>query len=128
MGEKNPEVLKKAEEQAKKPAITVRPADLLKPEWEQLSTAARALEGSNGSDEDVLTYAMFPQVAPKFFKTRAEGRKNLGKDPVKKSAEAKAPAAAAASAAPNGSGLAGKVNYVITLNGKEHRVTVAPEK
>src|SRR5579862_1929535 len=77
LGEKNPEVLKKAEVQAKKPAITVRPADLLKPEWDQLSTAARALEGNNGSDEDVLTYAMFPQVAPKFFKTRAEGRKNL---------------------------------------------------
>jgi hypothetical protein len=24
--------------------------------------------------------------------------------------------------------LGAKVNYVITLNGKEHRVTVAPEK
>jgi methylmalonyl-CoA carboxyltransferase 5S subunit len=126
LGEKNPGVLKKAEAQAKKPAITVRPADLLKPEWEQLSTAAHALEGNNRSDEDVLTYAMFPQVAPKFFKTRSEGRKNLGKDPSKKAAEVKAPAAAAA--APNGSGLAAEVNYVITLNGKEHRVTVAPGK
>ncbi len=86
LGEKNPEVLKKAEAQAKKPAITCRPADLLKPEWEQLSTAAHALEGNNGSDEDVLTYAMFPQVAPKFFKTRADGRKNLGKDPTKAAA------------------------------------------
>ena len=73
LGEKNPEVLKKAEIQAKKPAITFRPADLLKPEWEPLSTAAHALEGCNGTDEDVLTYAMFPQVAPKFFKTRARG-------------------------------------------------------
>jgi methylmalonyl-CoA carboxyltransferase 5S subunit len=124
-GEKNPEVLKKAEVQAKKTAITVRPADLLKPEWEQLSTAAHLLEGNNGSAEDVLTYAMFPQVAPKFLKTRGEGRKNLGKDPSKKSAEVKVPAAAAA---PNGSGLAAEVNYVITLNGKEHRVTVAPSK
>jgi len=109
--------------QAKKPAITCRPADLLKPEWEQLSTAARALEGCNGTDEDVLTYAMFPQVAPKFFKNRPEGRKNLGKDPSKRAPEPKAPVTAS-----GGPGLAAKVNYVITLNGQEHRVTVAPEK
>jgi methylmalonyl-CoA carboxyltransferase 5S subunit len=121
LGEKNPEVLKLAEAQAKKPAITVRPADLLKPEWDELSAAARALKGSNGSDEDVLTYAMFPQVAPKFFETREQGRKNLGKDPVSAAQQAKA-------AAGGREPLSAKVNYVITLNGKEHRVTVAPEK
>jgi methylmalonyl-CoA carboxyltransferase 5S subunit len=121
LGEKDPEVLKKAEAQAKKPAITCRPADLLKPEWEQLSASARALEGNNGSDEDVLTYAMFPQVAPKFFKTRAEGRKNLGKDPSVKALEAKGAAAGGGHAATT------KLSYVITLNGKEHRVSVAPE-
>ena len=38
-----------------------------------------ALKGCNGTDEDVLTFAMFPQVAPKFFGTRAEGPKNVGK-------------------------------------------------
>ncbi len=123
LGEKNPEVLKKAEAQAKKPPITVRPADLLKPEWEHLRSDATALEGCNGSDEDVLTYAMFPQVAPKFFKTRAEGRKNLGKDPV---AAAPAPEPAAQTGAARQP--ATKMNYVITLNGKEHRVTVAPAK
>ena len=122
LGEKNPEVLKKAEVQAKKPAITCRPADLLKPEWEQLRGAAHALEGFNGTDEDVLTYAMFPQVAPKFFKSRPEGRKNLGKDPSSK------PAAEPKAAASGGQALGTKVNYVITLNGKEHRVTVAPKK
>ena len=89
IGPKDPEVLKLAEAHAKKPAITVRPADLLKPEWEALSAAANALKGANGSDEDVLTYAMFPQVAPKFFESRAQGRKNVGKDP----AAAKAPEA-----------------------------------
>ncbi len=124
IGPKDPEVLKQAEAHAKKPAITVRPADLLKPEWEQLSTAAKALEGNNGSDEDVLTYAMFPQVAPKFFKTRAEGRKNLGKNPSASKPAAESKAAAAG----GGQALGTKVNYVITLNGKEHRVTVAPEK
>ena len=123
LGEKNPEVLKKAEVQAKKTPITVRPADLLKPEWEHLRSDALALEGCNGSDEDVLTYAMFPQVAPKFFKTRAEGRKNLGQEPGLK-APAAEPAPQAGAARQAGT----KVSYVVTLNGKEHRVTVAPAK
>ena len=46
-----------------------------------MRTAALELPGCNGSDEDVLTCAMFPQVAPKFFSTRDQGPKNLGKDP-----------------------------------------------
>ena len=130
IGAKDPEVLKLAEAHAKKPAITVRPADLQKPEWESLSAAANALKGSNGSDEDVLTYAMFPQVAPKFFESRAQGRKNVGKEPAVagKAAEAKAPEQKAPAAAGGGAALNAKVNYVITLNGKEHRVTVAPER
>ena len=40
-----------------------------------------ALPGCNGTDEDVLTYAMFPQVAPKFFANRHEGPKNVGQGP-----------------------------------------------
>jgi methylmalonyl-CoA carboxyltransferase 5S subunit len=127
IGAKDPEVLKKAEAHAKKPAITVRPADLQKPEWESLSAAACALKGSNGSDEDVLTYAMFPQVAPKFFESRAQGRKNLGRDPGKEAPGAEQ-AAKVPSVAKGGAALSATVNYVITLNGREHRVTVAPEK
>jgi methylmalonyl-CoA carboxyltransferase 5S subunit len=124
LGEKNPEVLKQAEAHAKKPPITVRPADLLKPEWDHLHADALALQGCNGSNEDVLTYAMFPQVAPNFFKTRSEGRKNLGKEPSKKPPAADSAAKSGAAAGSDG----GKTNYVITLNGKEHRVTVAPGK
>ena len=122
LGEKNPEVLKRAEEHAKKQPITVRPADLLKPEWDQLKAQAAKLEGCDGTDEDVLTYAMFPQVAPKFLKARQEGPKNLGKDPSKKSDAAKATPVRA------GETVGTTVNYVITLNGKEHRVSVAPVK
>ncbi|MEI8394493.1 MAG: methylmalonyl-CoA carboxytransferase subunit 5S [Rhodospirillaceae bacterium] len=122
-GEKNPEVLAKAEAHAKKPIITGRPADLLKPEWDTLRNEMLALENNNGSDKDVLTYAMFPQVAPKFFKSRPDGPKNPGKDPVK------APPAASSAPAPDGAkpaGLAKPVTYVVTLHGKEHKVTVAP--
>jgi methylmalonyl-CoA carboxyltransferase 5S subunit len=122
LGEKNPEVVKLALDHAKKPVIDIRPADLLKPEWEHLRTQALAIEGCNGSDEDVLTYAMFPQVAPKFFKTRSEGPKNLGKEP---GVPAKPPAAAAAAVAERPEPAAPHT-YVITLNGQEHKVTVAP--
>ncbi|MGE4527301.1 MAG: methylmalonyl-CoA carboxytransferase subunit 5S [Rhodospirillaceae bacterium] len=83
LGEKNPEVLAQAEMLAGKPIITGRPADLLQPEWDQLKAEAAAIGGFNGSDEDVLTYAMFPKVAAAFFKSRPEGPKNLGKDPAK---------------------------------------------
>jgi len=123
LGEKNPEVLKKAAEHAKKAAITCRPADLLKPEWEQLRSQALALPGCNGSDEDVLTHAMFPQVAPKFFKARSEGPKNLGRDPQKQAADAASKPDAKPSPAP---GPAHPVTYVITLEGREHKVTVSP--
>jgi methylmalonyl-CoA carboxyltransferase 5S subunit len=121
---KDPEIIKLAEQHAKKAAITCRPADLLKPEWEQLRADALALKGCNGSDEDVLTYAMFPQVAPKFFATRHERPKNVGKDPEK----AKAAAAGAAKTVTPATQMPGAVNYVVTVNGKTHTVTVAPNK
>jgi methylmalonyl-CoA carboxyltransferase 5S subunit len=122
IGQRNPELIQLAAKQAKKEPITCRPADLLKPEWGELRTAAIALPGCNGSDEDVLTYAMFPQVAPKFFATRHEGPKNLGKDP-----EAARPAAAAP--AGNGKGpVLSRVDYEVRIGEKTHRVTVEPVK
>ena len=81
-GERDPEIVALAQAQTHKEPITVRPADLLEPEWDELAVAAEALEGDNGSDEDVLTYAMFPQVAPVFFAKRPEGPRNVGLDPA----------------------------------------------
>jgi methylmalonyl-CoA carboxyltransferase 5S subunit len=124
LGPKNPDVLKKAGEHAKKPAITCRPADLLKPEWDHLRSEALALPGCDGSDEDVLTFAMFPQVAPKFFQSRAQGPKNLGRD-VQKPESAKPGKTNGKEAAHE---LNRPVTYVITLDGKEHNVTVGPAK
>lgn len=128
LGEKDPEVLKRAAEHAKKEPITCRPADLLKPEWEQLRAGALALKGCNGSDEDVLTFAMFPQVAPKFFATREQGPKNLSKDPAKaKPAQAPIPTAAkSGSPLPNAAALPNATQYIITINGQSHSVSVAP--
>ncbi len=51
--------------------ITCRPADLLKPEFDAMKEEAKEwIDGS--SVEDVLTYAMFPKVAPKFFEKRRD--------------------------------------------------------
>jgi methylmalonyl-CoA carboxyltransferase 5S subunit len=121
---KDPEVLKKAEAYAKKTPITVRPADLLKPEWEALRATATAIPGFNGSDEDVLTSAMFPQVAPKFFPARHEGPKNVGKDPSKAPTEPKA--AETSGGRPDAAALRGPVTYSVSVNGHQHKVTVSP--
>ena len=124
IGPRDPELVAQAEKQAKKPPIENRPADLLKPEWQELRTKAIELPGCDGTDEDVLTYSMFPQVAAKFFATRDQGPKNLGKDPAK--AAAAAVAAAPAHPASNGNGVAREpVTYEVKLNGNTHKVTVA---
>lgn len=119
IGERNPEVIALANRHAKKDPIRCRPADLLKPEWEELRASTLSLKGCDGSDEDVLTYAMFPQVAPKFFSTRADGPKNLGKDPDAKPA-------AGDGAAPGKGPVSTTVTYEVKLNGKTTKVTVAP--
>ena len=47
--------------------ITCRPADLIKP---QLSDIEKEMAQYKQQDEDVLSYALFPQVATEFFKYR----------------------------------------------------------
>ena len=56
--------------------ITCRPADLLAPE---LDATREAMKQWYTQEEDVLTYAMYGQVATKFFEKRAAGQ--LGEDP-----------------------------------------------
>lgn len=70
IGEKDQKIVAQAAQQMKKEAIDCRPADLLSDEWEALKAKAVALPGCNGSDEDVLSFAMFPQVATGFFQQR----------------------------------------------------------
>jgi methylmalonyl-CoA carboxyltransferase 5S subunit len=123
IGPRDPAVIAAATKHAKKEPITGRPADLLKPEWGELRAAALGLPGCSGSDEDVLTAALFPQVAPKFFAHRAEGPKNLGK----KAAEAPAAPAAPARSAGDGKGpVTSPVTYDVRIGNKTHKVTVTP--
>lgn len=125
IGPRDPEIIAAAARHAKKQTITCRPADLLKPEWEELRARALELKACNGSDEDVLTCAMFPQVAPTFFGVRDQGPKNVGKDPappkpigVVKPLSRRAGDKVAPVMAP--------VTYQVKLGDKSHKVTVEP--
>lgn len=61
----NPEVQKKCIGDTE--PITCRPADLIKP---QLADLEKEMSQWKEQDEDVLSYALFPQVATEFFKYR----------------------------------------------------------
>ena len=122
IGEMDPELVEAAKKQTGKEPITERPADLLGNEWDELRAEASKLEGFDGSDEDVLTYAMFPKVAPGFFKTRGEGPKNVGQDPEELEAERLAKIAEDGKNGP----VRTPINYSVTVGGKTHSVTVKP--
>ena len=54
-------------EEEKASSITCRPADLLEPELAKIEAEMKQWKKQ---DEDVLSYALFPQVATEFFKYR----------------------------------------------------------
>lgn len=108
----NMDLVKKALKQNEmEEMVTCRPADLIPNEWDKMEVEAKE-HGADGSVEDTLTYAMFPKVAPKFFKERANG-------PVK--SESFAPAAPASSGA-NAAGGSCTVN----VNGTAYNVVTGP--
>lgn len=122
----DPEVRATAQKQSGKQPITCRPADLFVPEWETLRSHARALECHDGSDEDVLVYAMFPQVAPGFFKTRAQGPKAATATAPKPSLASAAPIVvpSTASPAPTSEASGSRQAFVMTIEGRRHHVVV----
>lgn len=91
----NEEVRKKAI--GDQEVITCRPADLLKPEMDQYREESKAFAKS---EEDVLSYALFPQVAEKFLRWRNNGGNAQAAEtapaPVAVPAHTAAPAAPAA--------------------------------
>lgn len=66
-GEVNEEVRKKAIGDSE--LITCRPADLLEPELQKYAAEMKE-KGIGKTEEDVLSYALFPAVAEKFLKER----------------------------------------------------------
>ncbi|WP_296013289.1 sodium-extruding oxaloacetate decarboxylase subunit alpha [uncultured Treponema sp.] len=108
--EPNADLVKKALAQNNmEEVITCRPADKIEPEWDKMVKEAKE-NGGDGSDEDTLTYAMFPKVAPKFFKERANGPVDAATAFAKKEAPAAEPASKGGS-------------YTITVNGSAYNVT-----
>jgi methylmalonyl-CoA carboxyltransferase 5S subunit len=124
IGPRDPAVMDAAAKHAKKEPIAHRPADLLKPEWDQLRAQALPLNGCDGSEEDVLTYALFPQVAPKFFAQRALGPRNVGKSQAATAVTAKP----ATDVRPSDGKvpISSPVTYEIRIGDKSHTVTVQP--
>jgi len=117
---KNSDVVKKALDSLKmEKEITHRPADDIPDEYSKLEDETKKLLGtSTVTTEDVLTYAMFPKVAPDFFKKRSQG-------PVVFKPEADAPAAPAAKA--QGTSVPGQAEkYNVNVNGINYSVTVSP--
>jgi oxaloacetate decarboxylase alpha subunit len=113
--EVNAELRKKALAQMKyDQALTCRPADKIANEFNKIAEEAKKAGAKN--DEDALTYAMFPKVAPDFFKNRDNG-------PVKSSSFAVKPASAAGASGSSGSASA----YVVNVNGSDYHVSVRPE-
>ncbi|MCL2316456.1 MAG: methylmalonyl-CoA carboxytransferase subunit 5S [Actinomycetia bacterium] len=110
---RDPEVIKIAQEWAKKEPIDCRPADLLPPEWEELEREAALQEGFDGSEEDVLTFAMFPAVATKFFSLRDQGP-----TPITGPAPKEAPEPVEAEE--------GTATFKVTIDGKPQTWTVKP--
>jgi oxaloacetate decarboxylase (Na+ extruding) subunit alpha len=112
-------------------AITCRPADLLAPELEKLSAELAELAGSeqirlaDATIDDVLTYALFPQVGLKYLKNRDNpaafepAPDQLAEQEEK--ATAKAQAAKTAAAATNNE----PASYSVRVDGKVYQVEVA---
>jgi oxaloacetate decarboxylase alpha subunit len=110
---KNPDVVKKALEALKlDKEVTHRPADDIPPEYDRLEEETKKLLGTQTvAPEDVLTYAMFPKVAPDFFAKRSGG-------PVVFTPENEdAPSSPSASQASR---------YTVNVDGVNYNVVVAP--
>jgi len=105
--------------------ITGRPADALEPEVAELEAELKRLAADKGirlADaviDDVLTYALFPQVGLKFLENR-DNPDAFEPPPDAEVAEATAKPAAAVAAPPSG-----PVTYAVRVNGKPYTVEVA---
>ena len=102
--------------------ITCRPADLLAAEMESLSVELAALAAeqkfalANDAVDDVLTYALFPQVGLKFLQNRGDAS---AFEPVP---SADTPVTGQQQPAPEGAAVA---NYSVAVDGKVYQVQVA---
>jgi len=109
--------------------ITCRPADLLEPEMDKLAAELRKMAAENkvklaeSEVDDVLTYALFPQIGWRFLQNRGdpsafEPAPGAEETPKPESPKAEVTHAAASSD--------GSKAYTVTVNGRVYHVEVAP--
>ena len=104
--------------------VTCRPADLLVPEVEKLSAELNGEKGirrAANAIEDVLIYALFPQVGLRFLKNRDNPDK-FEPPPWAEKAEPAPPPASRA----DPSTLSHPVQYSVAVNGNHYDVEVTP--
>ncbi|RTR38368.1 oxaloacetate decarboxylase subunit alpha [Shewanella canadensis] len=107
-------------------AITCRPADLLTPEFENLSAELVEKARSEGLTlakelaDDVLTYALFPQVGLKFIKNRNDP--DMFEPKPECAAQVKAPASSVTASGTE----RGPETYTVNVQGQSFVVQVSP--
>jgi oxaloacetate decarboxylase alpha subunit len=110
--------------EGKKP-ITCRPADVLEPELKKLSSDLYRIADDKEIDvfgvEDVLTYALFPQVGLRFLENRGDA--TAFEPPPSR---APAPAAQAGRPAAPVKDADGPERYQVTVNGRSYDVQIEP--
>jgi oxaloacetate decarboxylase alpha subunit len=112
-----------------KPAITCRPADLLEPELDKLTEELRALalekqielKAGEGEIDDVLTYALFPQIGLQFLENRGDPSAFEPAPGSEPAVAAVTPAPAASAPAPGGEAAV----YTVKVDGQSYVVEVA---
>lgn len=114
--------------------VSCRPADLLEPEMERLVAELDTLAGDKnialspgeGKIDDVLTYALFPQVGLRFLEHRGDAsafEAPPGAEPEKASETAQQ--AAPSAKQQTSSSAQGAEVYTVTVEGHSYRVEVA---
>ena len=111
-GALDPDLLAKAQENDT--TIDCRPADLLEPEWDKV---VKECKGKCKSEEDMLSYALFPKVALEFFANRAKG--------ITSTEPAAAPQATSAASTAPATQATGDGTYTVTVNGQPFSVQVS---
>ncbi|MFQ3675289.1 MAG: sodium-extruding oxaloacetate decarboxylase subunit alpha [Endomicrobiia bacterium] len=107
-----PEIMKKIVGDQK--PITCRPADLLEPELEKFSSEAKKQNVPISSEEDLISYVLFPQITAKLLKGEAKPEplgvceKPKEQEPVKKHFI--------------------EEKFVVEIDGEEFEVKVKPHK
>ncbi|MCV2403368.1 sodium-extruding oxaloacetate decarboxylase subunit alpha [Marinomonas sp. C2222] len=102
-------------------AITCRPADLLSPEMDKLTeelvglSKEKGIELADGQIDDVLTYALFPQIGLKFLQNRGDASA-FEPAPI---ANSTVDSASVGSSSPGGEGV-----YTVSVSGEEYVVQV----